>query len=337
MIPLLNSFLKTKPSQITIQQTNPILIPRRITKTAQIFQKTTPIIRYQALSFTILAVLLISILFSGIQVNAAAEDQKVYDNYGLFSETEVTDLENICNQYGEEGKVDIAIVTTDDLEGKTYKQYLEDFYDVAGLGYDKEFGDTAIILISMEPDNHFVGIQGYGNAEYYINNDRTEHILDDITPLLKDSRFYDAMEKYAEEVAYYMNEEEGVDASNPVGSEDSGNYYGESSYDGPSNYYGEEDSIFYNTFVQLGIAILIGGVTVLIMAINSGGRVTVHNRTYMDEQNSGVVARHDDYIRTTTTRVKKPSNNNGGGGGRSSGGGGISSGGHSHSGGGRSF
>jgi uncharacterized protein len=144
------------------------------------------------------------------------------------------------------------------------------------------------------------------------------------------------MEEFAKQSAYYMNESKGVNTSPATGEAGSGNYYGESGYSGPSDYYGKkEDNIFYNTFFQLGIAVIIGAVTVGIMAAGSGGRVTVSNRTYLDEGNSGVTASRDDYIRTTTTRVKKPDNNNDAG--RSSGGGGISSGGHSHSGGSRGF
>jgi len=71
------------------------------------------------------------------------------------------------------------------------------------------------------------------------------------------------------------------------------------------------------------------------MAYGSGGRVTVNNRTYLDNQHSNLINRRDDYIRTVTTRARKPSNNNGDG--RSSGGGGISLDGYSHSGGGREF
>lgn len=270
-----------------------------------------------------------------INVQAAPEDQKVYDYYGLFSEDEITDLEDVCAQYGEDGKVDIVIVT-DDLNGESTKKYLEDFYDEHGFGYNQEFGDAAMILVNMYEADRNVTIQGYGKAEYYLNNDRIEYILDDVTEFLKNGEYYNAMEEFAKQSAYYMNESKGVNTSPATGEAGSGNYYGESGYSGPSDYYGEkEDNIFYNTFFQLGIAVIIGAVTVGIMAAGSGGRVTVSNRTYLDEGNSGVTATRDDYIRTTTTRVKKPDNNNNGG--RSSGGGGISSGGHSHSGGSRGF
>lgn len=275
--------------------------------------------------------------FHKITVLAAPEDQKVYDNYGLFSDEEIADLEDACRTYGDEGKVDIVVITTEGLGGRSRKQYLEDFYDGAGLGYEKEFGTAALILIDMDSGNRGVEIQGYGDAEYYVNNDRIEYILDDIAPMLNDGDYYDAMIEYCKEVAYYMNEEKGVNTSPATGTEGSGNYYGESAYSGPSNYYGQEKSIFFNTFFQLIIAIGIGAIAVTVMAIQSGGKVTVNKYTYMDEQSSRILAREDNYVRTTTTRVRKPTDNSGSSGGRSSGGGGISSGGHSHSGGGRSF
>ncbi len=276
-----------------------------------------------------------SAFFIPINVHAAPEDQKVFDYYGLFSEDEITDLEDVCAQYGEDGKVDIVVVT-DDLNGASTQKYLEDFYDEYAFGYNQEFGDAAIILVNMYESDRSVTIQGYGKAEYNLNNDRIEYILDDVTKLLKNGEYYNAMEEFAKQSAYYMNESKGVNTSPATGEAGSGNYYGESGYSGPSDYYGKkEDNIFYNTFFQLGIAVIIGAVTVGIMAAGSGGRVTVSNRTYLDEGNSGVTASRDDYIRTTTTRVKKPDNNNDAG--RSSGGGGISSGGHSHSGGSRGF
>ncbi|MDF2801122.1 MAG: hypothetical protein K0S61_1025 [Anaerocolumna sp.] len=291
--------------------------------------------------YKVLIVSVICILFSPLltsnKVWAQTDEQRVFDDYEYFSSSELTALEEICQTYGEDGKVDIVMLIQNGLDGKTPTLYIEDFYDNHEFGYDKAQGDTVILLLNLEENNRTVNIQGYGNAEYYINNDRIEYILDDITPYLKDGDFYNALELFAKESAYYMKEEKGVNAAPATGSENSGNYYGESSYDGPSNYYGQkEDNILYNTWVQLAGALVIGGITIAIMIGSSGGRITTNNRTYLNESNSGLIAHRDDYIRTTTTRVRKPQNNNNGG-GRSSGGGGISSGGHSHSGGGRSF
>lgn len=292
---------------------------------------------YKLVFIFVLALLVFPILL-GNKALVYAQEQRVFDDYGYFSSSELTELEKICKTYGEEGKVDIIILIQDGLGGQTPTTYMEDFYDNHEFGYDKAHGDTVILLLNLEENNRSVNIQGYKNAEYYVNNDRIEHILDDITPYLQEGDFYYAMELFAKESAYYMNEEKGVKVAPATGSKNSGNYYGESSYDGPSNYYGQEkDNILYNTWLQLAGALVIGGITIAIMIGNSGGRITTNNRTYLNESNSSLIAHRDDYIRTTTTRVRKPQNNNNGGGGRSSGGGGISSGGHSHSGGGRSF
>ncbi|MDF2609948.1 MAG: beta-propeller protein methanol dehydrogenase [Lachnospiraceae bacterium] len=286
--------------------------------------------------FTIILILSVFLFHTAIAF-AAPEDQKVYDFYGLFTQEEVEELEAIAKEYGDEGQVDIVMITEDTLDGKTRKTYLGDFYDEYGFGYNQTFGDAVLILVNMDPNDRGVEIQGYGDAQYYIHNDRIEYMLDNIVSLLSDGAYFDAMEEFAKQSAYYMNEEKGVNTSPVIEAEGSGNYYGEASYDGPSNYYGEEN-VLENPLLLLGISALIGAVAVGIMAYQSGGRVTVNSRTYMDGKNSGIVANRDDYIRTVTTRIRKPSNNNRGGGmGRSSGGGGISSGGHSHSGGGRSF
>lgn len=303
----------------------------------QFKHKITNISYNGILTFLLIVSFLISFMINSGIASAAPEDQKVYDYYGLFTQEEVAGLEEIAEEYGEDGQVDIVMITEDSLGGKSRKDYLGDFYDANGFGYSESFGTAVLILVNMDPNDRGVEIQGYGDAQYYIHNDRIEYMLDGIVPLLTNGEYFEAMEEFAKQSAYYMKEEKGVNTSPSVGAEGSGNYYGEASYDGPSNYYGEE-SIFENIFLQLGISAVIGAVVVGIMAYGSGGRVTVNNRTYMDGKNSRIVGSRDDYIRTVTTRVRKPTNNNRGGGiGRSSGGGGISAGGHSHSGGGRSF
>lgn len=243
--------------------------------------------------FTVLFVLL---PLGSTTTYAAAGDQKIFDSYGLFTDKEISKLKDISKEYGEAGKVDIVIITTDELDGKTREQYLEDFYDANGFGYNKEFGDAVLILINMSSNDRGVEILGFGEAEKYISGSRKDRILDDIVPMLSGGKYYNAMAEYSKQVAYYMNQK----------------------------------GIFFNIFFQLAIALVIGGVAVIIMALQSGGKITVSNRTYLDEQHSKLIASQDNYIRTTTTRVRKPTNN-------SSGGGGVSSGGHSHSGGGRSF
>lgn len=288
-------------------------------------------------SLAIMLSLLIITAITGLTLTSyvSAFQQKVYDYAELFTDDEIAELETISLEQGEAGKVDIVFITTFNLNGQTRREYLEDFYDDYGFGYDKEYGDTALVLLNMDPDDRGVEIQGYGIAKHYIHNDRIEHILDDIVPLLGSGNYFSAMEEFAYQVAYYMNEEKGVNTNPTYGDETSGNYHGESSYEGPSDYY-KEESFFESILFRAIISLVIGGVVVAIMAYHSSGKITTTNRTYLDHNNSKVVANQDLYVRTHTTRVRKPQQQSNSG-GRSSGGGGISSGGHSHSGGGRSF
>lgn len=271
--------------------------------------------------------LVFSFLLFPLTAYAAPEDQKVYDNAQLFSPEELQTLEDMCNQYGETSQVDIVIITTKDLGGKTPKSYLEDFYDEKGFGYNNEFGDTAMVLLKTDPGH--VEIQGYGQCEYYISDNRIESILNYIYPSLKNKNFYQAMEKFISQVNYYMEDEPESDYTHTE--EDN------QAYENVRNNKTKSGPLF-QIGNQITLAIGIGAATVLLMAFGSGGRNTVNSSTYLEHGNSRVLARQDIYLRTTTTKRRKPKNNNSsGGGGSSRGGGGVSSGGHSHSGGGRSF
>jgi uncharacterized protein len=93
-------------------------------------------------------------------------------------------------------------------------------------------------------------------------------------------------------------------------------------------------------WVQLIASIVIGIITVSIMAFHSGGRMTAGSNNYIEQSNSGLIGRRDDYVRTQVTRIRRPQNNpSNGGGGFNAGGfrGGMSGGGRSHSSGGGKF
>ena len=300
-----------------------------------------PLINNNFIRCSLLPLFLITLLVMlPTKVSAAPEDQKVYDNFDLFTDEEEIELENTLNSYGEEGEVDIVVITADDLGNRSKKVYLEDFYDEMELGYDTIYGDTVLLLIYMNPSDRSVEIQGYKNAEYYINNQRIEYIIDAIYPYLKSGDYFEAVKEYGKQVATYMNTPLPTIPPNNSGS--SGNTSGNNNY--YNNGYSQTDSnshvdnLIINPLFQLGLSLVIGIVTVCIMAAGAGGRITTNNRTYLDAGQSRVTRSYDNYIRTTTTRVKKPSNdNNNHTGGSSGGGGGVSSGGHSHSGGGRGF
>ena len=272
------------------------------------------------------------------------EKTRVYDYADLLTQDEEAELEQLYYQWGLEAETDIVLVTTDDMEGKSDKVYLEDFQDALYFTQDVLAENASMMLINME--DRVVTIQGYGDCEFWLSNDRIEYILDWVYEGLVDGNYFAAAESFGEQTVYYMNQDKGVSTEYEPGQD-----YGES-YGGPSDYYTEPLNERYTAweylsmmlseafFGSLLLAVSGSSIACLIIGWNRKTKVTVYPATYMDQNNSGLSAKRDDYLRTTVTKVRRPKESSGSGGssvGRSSGGGGRSSGGRSHSGGSRRF
>lgn len=264
----------------------------------------------------------------------SAPNAYVADHAELFSEEELEEITEWILEKEEESGISIRIVT-DRMRMRKEKIYLEncfDFlYDEAGTIRE----DAVFMLINMDTEERGVCLQGYGECEFYFNNDRIEHVLDDLIPYLKNQKYVSAAKLFATEAAYYRQEEKGVTHEYLPGQD-----YGET-YAGPSNYYKDRSLERILMTFPWGIWILgsagFAGIAVAIMVAQSGGKVTVSGKDYMNKNCSGIVAKQDEFLRETVKKVYSPQSSGSSGGGRSSGGGGRSSGGHSHSGGSRRF
>lgn len=287
---------------------------------------------------SMLLLLFVLPLSHSIKSYAASDIQKVYDNASLLTDEESSELEDLCNEYGDEVGTDIFIITTDTLDGQTRKEYIDDFYDNNVYSTSIYEGNAAFLLINMEEDNRGFEIRGYGDnsdsPQFYLSNDRINSMISDIKPLLHDGNYYDAMTEYINQVYNYAQIGPDDSANNNSSDYNSDNY-DSNSYDDAYYNNSTEESIFQELWFQILISLGIGAISVGIMAYNSGGRVSVDEDTYIDHNHSKILAKSDDYIRTSITRTRKPQNNDNNSGGGSSGG--SSSGGHSSSGGGSSF
>lgn len=244
----------------------------------------------------------LAILFLFIWLTpTAAEEQRIYDQAELLTNEQIQDLEAQASAYFEEWQTDFIIITTDGLDGKDLIVYMDDFTDDLAEQFNRAEDNMAVLMMDMETKE--INLAGYGRAEDLLDNSRLTNIRQQITPDLSDGNYYEAFQQFFVKSDEYLGIRAGV---NP-------------------------ESIFFNTYVQLAAAIVLGLIIVFFMAYNSGGRVTTTGRTYMDQENTRIVSQRDRYLRKTVTRKRKPSNKNSGG-GRSGGGGGISSAGRSHSG-----
>ncbi|MBC8589851.1 TPM domain-containing protein [Wansuia hejianensis] len=252
----------------------------------------------------ILSLMIVFILISNIALGQSDSKERVYDFANLLSKEEKEKLENLSSKYSAKRKTDFIILTISDPMGKDIVDYMEDFYDEEGLGYDKIHGNTAILTIDME--NRDVYLAGFYEAKKYLDDSRLDIIRDKISSDLSEGQYYDAFYTFIKTSYKYMGIRPGVNPEN----------------------------ILFKFWFQIIVSLVVGGISVGAMAYNSGGRVTVSGRTYEDPSKSRIISRRDNYLRTNISKRKKPSDNNSNGGGSSSrgSGGGVSRGGHSHSG-----
>lgn len=299
---------------------------------------------FKSLPLLALLVLMTGVIaFTAVHAYAAESedtsiDQHVYDKAGLLSTNEVNDLEQSCIDYGNEAGIDIMILTHNDPNGGYAEDYIENFEDQLPVG------DRVYLLIDM--NERVVFMEGYGTAETYIHSKRIDVIIEEITPDLSNGNYYDACITYIKRSAAYMSDDSELNydhdytAGTPQSSDPNAPNYDEtwpSDRNASSN---ELIDIISNMWVQLIASIVIGIITVSIMAFHSGGRMTAGSNNYIEQSNSGLIGRRDDYVRTQVTRIRRPQNNpSNGGGGFNAGGfrGGMSGGGRSHSSGGGKF
>ena len=109
-------------------------------------------------------------LFVAVPVYADTYDA-VYDDAALLSDEEQQSLSEEITNLQETTGWEIFVLTTEDAQGKTAREYADDFYDTTATG-----DDGVVFLIDM--DNREVTISTAGEAIYYLNDDRIDDILD---------------------------------------------------------------------------------------------------------------------------------------------------------------
>lgn len=250
---------------------------------------------------------------TGMSLN---EDQRIYDFFGKFSRTELNEIEDWIEAQEEKSDISIRVFVAE-MSMNEEKYFLEECADaLCDNGYASE--DLAIMLLNLDFFDRGVNIQGYGLCESRINNDRIEYILDDIIEWFSEDDYVYGVKLFAEETAYYAQ------------STDYSKYFKDNSLKG---------KMHRMTWPLIIIAPAgIAFVGIMIMKSSNGGKITATGKTYIQDANSGLTEKKDDYLRTDVSRTYSPrSSGSSGGGSRSSGGGGRSSGGRSHSGGSRRF
>ncbi len=123
----------------------------------------------------LLFALLILLVFFWPALPVRADKQLVVDQSGTFSSAEADELAQRASQLGSAYAMDIVIVTTDDAEGKSSRDYADDYFDYNGYGIGSEYSG---ILFLIDYDNGEMWLSTTGEAIRYLTDERIDKILD---------------------------------------------------------------------------------------------------------------------------------------------------------------
>ena len=125
----------------------------------------------------------------------ANEYERVQDLAKLLSEREEAALTQKLDELSERQKMDVIVLTTKTLSGKSPRDYADDVYDYCNYGYGAKKSGL-LLLISMEDNDWWIST--CGDAIRTFTDAGISYIGKKLTPDLSDGKFADAFDKFAD-------------------------------------------------------------------------------------------------------------------------------------------
>lgn len=241
----------------------------------------------------VISLSVIVILLFSLCLPVLAQQPRVVDDAGLLTETEVQELSATVNEISERWMMDVVIVTTNSLEGKTATTFADDYFDYNGYGIGAD-RDGILFLISMEDRDW--AISTCGQAIDIFTDAGQEYMMETVLPYLSDGSYYDAFMAFADfcdDFCLQASQGEPYDSYNLPGYDDS-----------------------YPFFTYLFLALVIGFVVALIATgVMKGKLKSVHAQAaannYMKQGSLCVTESRDIFLYRTVTRQAKPKQTSG--------------------------
>ena len=127
------------------------------------------------------------------QTGAVSGQTRVFDQAGLFSETEKIQLEEEIAQCRKNTKMDVVVVSAY-ADDRTAEEYADDYYDDNGYGYGEN--DSGILFLVAMDDREW-NISTSGDAITAFTDAGLAYMEDQFVPDLSDGAYMDAFSKYA--------------------------------------------------------------------------------------------------------------------------------------------
>lgn len=242
----------------------------------------------------VLALIFSLILCLGAGVCAFAQDapSRLVDAADLLDESEEADILATLDEISVRQGMDVVIVTTLTLDGKSPMAYADDFFDYNGYGQGAGY-DGVLLLVSMEDRDYYISTTGYGITAF--TDAGIEYIGEEVVYYLSDGYYALAFSEFAALCDSFITQ---ANTGEPY---DYGNL--------PSEPY---DPIF-TLVVSLAVGLVIAFIGVSIM---KGKLKSVRKQSgagnYLKDGSLNITASRERFLYSQTARVARASENSGG-------------------------
>ena len=149
-----------------------------------------------------ISLLLILAMCLGMTISVSAGDTggfaneycHVQDQAELMTYSEKAELNDMLDELSVRQKMEVVVVTTNTLDGKTAEEYADDTYDYGNFGYGAD-KDGILLLVSVGEENICcISTCGYGITAF--TDDGIEYILKEMKGDLHDEKYFAAFQTF---------------------------------------------------------------------------------------------------------------------------------------------
>lgn len=144
-------------------------------------------------------IMLACVLMLGFGISVpvyAQEEDQLYDQAGLLTESEASEIEEMIEELEDKTDWDVMAITTDDAAGMDATYYAESWFDEY-----TSCDDGIICLIDM--DNREIVLRTFGEAIQCLNDDRINSILDSAYEKVSDEEYAETFEAMLQKTGKY--------------------------------------------------------------------------------------------------------------------------------------
>lgn len=125
----------------------------------------------------------------------SGNSERVIDQADLLSDSEEEALCDKLDEISLRQSMDVAVVTTDTLNGYLVEDYADTYYEQCDFGYGED-KDGLLLLISMEARDYYITTSGFGITAF--TDAGIQYLGEQITSDLSEEDYAAAFDTYAE-------------------------------------------------------------------------------------------------------------------------------------------